>query len=83
MPGFGKLDWGNWLYGLFWALIGGGASAVSGGFATMIVDPNDFNISHPGKLLETMLVTFTVAGIIAGFGFLKQQPLPKLREQKP
>ncbi len=76
MPGFGKLDWDNWIYGLFYALIGGGASAVSGGFATLLVDPDHFNIAHPGRLLETMGVTFLIAGAISGFGFLKQKPLP-------
>ena len=66
-----------WLHGLFAALIGGGASAVSGGFANVIVDPKDFNTSGGlGHLLETMAVTFAVAGVMSIVAYLKQSPLP-------
>lgn len=67
-----------WLHGLFAALIGGGASAVSGGFANILVDPKDFNIGSGGgwHLAQTMLVTFFVSGALAAFAYLKQSPLP-------
>lgn len=79
---FSQLDWSNWIYGLVYALIGGGATAVTGAFATALVDPDHFNIAHPAKLLETMAITFIIAGVLAGFGFLKQKPLPD-RETPP
>jgi hypothetical protein len=66
-----------WLHGLFAALIGGGASSVSAGFANCIVDPKDFNagggLAHLG---ETMVVTFVVSGALSAFAYLKQSPLP-------
>lgn len=79
MAGFGKLDWSNWLYGLFSGLIGGGATSVGTGIANIVVDPNDFNI-YAGlhKLLLVMVVSFVVGALTAFFAFLKTQPLPPI-----
>lgn len=66
-----------WLHGLFAALIGGGASAVSGGFANIIVDPKDFNLGGGlMHLLETMGVMFVVGGVMNLTAYLKQSPVP-------
>jgi hypothetical protein len=66
-----------WLHGLLAALIGGGASAVSGGFANLVVDPKDFNLSGGlGHLFETMGVMFVVAAVMSVVAYLKQSPLP-------
>lgn len=66
-----------WLHGLAAAFIGGGASAVSGGFANSIVDPEHFNV-HGGlaHLGEVMAVTFVVSAILSVMGYLKQSPIP-------
>jgi len=75
--GFGRLDWGNWLYGLISAIIGGGMTSLGTGLANIVVDPVDFNI-YQGlhKLLTVMLVSFLLGAIATGTAFLKTQPLP-------
>ncbi len=79
MNGFGTLEWENWLYGLFYAMIGGGASAVSAAFSTALVAPEQFNLSHPGKMLAVMATTFVISGFISGMGFLRTSPLPAIK----
>lgn len=66
-----------WLHGLFAALIGGGASAVTSGIVLPAMSPNSYNFS--GQLLplaKVMLGMFVVNGVIAAFAYLKQSPLP-------
>ena len=66
-----------WLHGLLAALIGGGASAVSGGIANVVVDPKDFNVS--GGLIHLMEVAgtaFVVGAFISVAAYLKQSPVP-------
>jgi hypothetical protein len=66
-----------WLHGLAAAFIGGGASAVSAGFANTIIDPDHFNLHQGfGHLAEMMAVTFCVSAILAVMGYLKQSPIP-------
>ena len=77
MPGFGKLDWGNWLYGLFAGFIGGGANAVTGGIVVSQFDPHDFNFST-GKFWFLLGSMFLVNGAMSAFWFLKQHPLPTI-----
>lgn len=76
MAGWGNLDWGNWLYGLFSGLIGGGAGAVVSGVTVSVIDPKDWAIgsSHFLVLTGTLFLTH---GVLSAFMFLKQQPLPK------
>jgi len=72
-----KLAWDQWLYGLLFAVIGGGAGSVSAAIGVNIVDPKDWNVTdHPAHLLYLMGVCFCVNGFIAFFGYLKQKPLP-------
>lgn len=74
---FGSLDWGNWLYGLVAAFIGGGASAFSGGLSAMLNDSKDYNMNDPTKLLHLMATTFVISGIIAMMTFLHRMPVPE------
>jgi hypothetical protein len=73
-----KLDWSHWLYGLFAALIGGGASSVGSAFGAMSIAPGQFGVGgDPGwNSLKLMILTFAISGAIATFAYLKQSPLP-------
>lgn len=73
----GSLDWGNWIYGLVAGFIGGGSTAVSGGLALLVIDPNDFNFSNP-KLFKAMAAMFLFSGVKDMMLYLHQQPLPKI-----
>ena len=76
MTGFGKLDWGNWLYGLFAAFIGGGAGAVVTGFAASALAPNELRLGS-FKSFELIGMVFLIKGMFVGCAFLAQQPLPQ------
>ena len=68
----GSLDWSQWLYGLFSAVIGGGAGAATAGVGANLVVPN-LN-SH--QTLSIMGMTFVVSGLFNGLAFLHSSPLP-------
>jgi hypothetical protein len=72
---FGRLDFGDWLYGLFAAIIGGGATVVASAFGLVMIDPSHFNLQSPQfyKAIGTM---FLASGIVNGFMFLRTKPLP-------
>lgn len=74
----GRMDWGNWIYGLVAAFIGGGASSISTGFAVSVVDPKDFALFGP-KSIHVMWITFCFNGILVGCAYLKQNSLPSIR----
>ena len=60
----------KWVGGLISAI----ASGAGGALAVHIVDPADFNLEDPGKLLA-------VAGafaVVAVLNFLKEHPLPEV-----
>ncbi len=78
MPGFGTLDWSNWLYGLFSGFIGGGSNAVVAGITVSTVDPHDFAIGSK-KFFIIVVTTFVFNGMLSMFLFLKQQPLPPMK----
>ena len=72
-----RLDWGKWAYGLVSGFIGGGAGAVSAGFAGMWTDPEHFNpVNGVGHLFTLMGVTYLVSGALTALAYLKQSPLP-------
>ncbi len=71
-----QFGWAVWIYGMFAGFIGGGAGAVSSGFANMFVDPDHFNVAHPRLVLESMGTMFVVSGALSVFAYLKQSPLP-------
>lgn len=73
------LNWEVWLYGLFAALVGGGASAVVTMVGVNVIDPKDWNFSdHPAHMLELMFFCFIFNGIITVAGYLKNSPLPQV-----
>lgn len=76
----GHFDWGNWLYGLFTAVITGGANAVVGGVSLNLVDPSHFNAQNHDfyKIVGTL---FLANATMSFFLFLKQRPLPGLIEK--
>lgn len=66
-----------WIYGLFAAMIGGGASAVSSGVSGMVVAPETFNLSGGlGKTLKLMGATAVVGAATHVVTYLKQSPVP-------
>jgi len=66
-----------WIHGIIAAFIGGGAGAVSAGFASAMVAPGQFNLGGGlAGLLELMGVTFLVSGALSTFAYLKQSPVP-------
>lgn len=69
----------KWLYGLGSAAIGGGASAVTSGLASMGIAPDKFNMTNMsglGHLLELMFVNFIISGLLSMMFYLRQSPLP-------
>jgi uncharacterized membrane protein HdeD (DUF308 family) len=79
-----KLNWGQWLYGLISGFIGGGAGAVSAGFAGILTDPEHFNPANGLRhLFHLMGITFLVSGTITAIAYLKQSPLPPPDAPKP
>jgi len=79
LPGnLGDLDFGQWAYGLLAAFIGGGASAFAAGVANIL--------NHPGENIwskefwMTVSTTFMIAGLIAMFAFMRNKPLPDMKQ---
>lgn len=69
------LAWGQWLYGLFSAAIGGGAGAVTAGLTMPSIDPDHFAAgSH--RWLMAVLWMFIGSAAVPFFAYLKQKPLP-------
>lgn len=74
-----KLSWEAWVYGLFSALIGGGAGAVSAAIGVNLLDAKDWNLSdHPGHLFALMGTCFVINGSISSFAYLAKSPLPQV-----
>lgn len=66
-----------WLHGLFAALIGGGASAVTSGIVLPGISPAAFNFgAQLFPLFKAAVAMFTVNGLFSAFLYLKQSPLP-------
>ena len=76
MPSFVRLDWTNWLYGLFAGFIGGGAGAVVSGFTASMLVPDKLAIGS-AKSFELIGVVFLAHGCISMAMYLQQNPLPK------
>lgn len=67
----------TWIYGLFSAFIGGGASAVTAGVSGSMIDPEKFNLN--AGLVNVLKLTgacFVLNGLLTMFAYLKQSPLP-------
>jgi len=77
-----RLDFMGWIYGLLHACIGGGASAVTAGFAVSVIKPTDFPLASMASL-KLMFWVFAVSAVKDGFLYLKQSPLPPIVEDAP
>jgi hypothetical protein len=80
--GFGKLDFGDWLYGLFSGVISGGAGSILTTFTASTIAPESFNMQHPSKLFWLMGVTFGISGVMSAANFLAKRPLPSVIQVK-
>jgi hypothetical protein len=76
MPVLLKLDWSNWLYGLFAGFIGGGAGAVISGVTASMFAPDKLAVGGT-KFFEFTGIVFLAHGLISMFMYLQQNPLPK------
>jgi hypothetical protein len=79
-----RLNWQAWVYGLFAALIGGGAGSVTSVIGVSIVLPGQVGLSGNAgwNSLKLMGVTFMVHGFVAAFAYLSKSPLPQRVETK-
>lgn len=76
-----KLNWGLWLYGLVSGFIGGGAGAITSGFAGIYTDPEHFSPAHGFRHLFTLMgITFLFSGGMTTAAYLAKSPLPQARE---
>lgn len=76
---FEQSDVVKWIYGAVATFIGGGAGAISAGFSVNVVDPKDFAMNS-AKLWTVMLICFIVNGVLGLALYLKDKPLPALKE---
>jgi hypothetical protein len=77
-----NLAWDQWLYGIAYGFIGGGASAVVSGPVASMLAPNEINLvnwSGASKMFLFMLITFLFSGAISMFMYLKNHPLPDIQ----
>lgn len=63
------LDWRNWVRGLYGAVIGSAANAIT----VMIIAPDKFNL---GEQWLSLLNFVLVSSIVSAALYLKQYPLP-------
>jgi len=80
-----NLAWGDWVRGIFGAIISGGAAAVGGGFAAVVTSPSgDFTPGQGGTvhLLTLMGLAFLFSGIISLAKFLQLHPVPDVLQAK-
>jgi hypothetical protein len=70
-----NLDWSNWLYGMWVAVVHGGANAVVGGFSIFIQDPSHFNMQR-SAFYEVVLTIWGVSSTLGFFLYLSQHPAP-------
>lgn len=75
----GTLDWGDWAYGLISGFISGGSSAVTSGFVVSSYDQDHFKFGSSASL-HLMGWVFVVAGLLSAFAFLRNKPLPGVKQ---
>lgn len=73
--GLGKLDWSDWVLGLWSALIQGGSSAVLSAVGLMVIDPKDFSAGQH-KLWAVAGSLFCWNGFLGMLAFLRTKPAP-------
>jgi hypothetical protein len=74
------LDLKGWIYGLLHAAIGGGSSAVVGGFSAAIIKPADFSFAGANSF-KLMGMMFVFNFVLSAFLYLKSSPLPEIVEE--
>ncbi len=72
---FSNLDWGNWGYGLWVAVIGGASNGVIAGLGLTIIDPQNFNFST-AAFRKMVIGLFVVSAVKDFFLYLAQHPAP-------
>lgn len=74
------LDFRGWVYGLFHAAIGGGASSVTAAIAASFIKPQDFALAGADSF-KLMASVFLINAVISMFMYLKQSPLPAIVDE--
>jgi len=74
----GSVDYVGWIRGILAAFIGGGAGAIAGGVASLMVVPDRVNFAHPGMLLKIMGGSFLLNGVFHLAAYLSKQPIPDI-----
>jgi hypothetical protein len=75
-----KLNWGAWLYGLWVAVVGGAASAVTSAIGVSLLDPGKYNVATTGAIHDTIrlvLTIFAINAIFLFFVYLAKHPAPE------
>lgn len=76
-----QLNFGDWIYGLLNAFVGGGAGAVTSAFTASVIAPGVFNLGAGlHNTLQLIGATFAINGLLSAFFYLKQSPLPAIVE---
>lgn len=66
-----------WLAGILAAFITGGSSAVTAGFASTLITPESYNLKAGlGHVVQLMIATFVISGLLGAFHRLQSSPLP-------
>jgi hypothetical protein len=73
-----SLDWGNWLYGLWVAVIGGASNGVVAGLGLNLMDPKDFN-AQQSRFWYMVGGLFLLAAGKDFFIYLAQHPAPAIK----
>ena len=76
-----NLAWDDWIYGLLYGAIGGGANAVYAGFGALAVDSHDFALGS-AKSFKLIGWVFAFSAIMSAFLYLKQKPLPETKKRE-
>jgi hypothetical protein len=79
-PWLGQLGWADWLRGVIGGFIGGGAAALTSAGTLTALDPAYFAQHPPGFVFTLMGTLFLTNGIIGAMLYLKQNPVPGVRE---
>ena len=69
-----RLAWGEWIRGIFGALISGGASAIATGTGVSVFDPSHDIVGI--TLVKVMAGSFLFSGLISLAKFLQTHPVP-------
>jgi hypothetical protein len=80
IPLIGQLNWSDWLRGVIGGFIGGGAAAITSAGTLTALDPAYFAQHPPGFVMTLMGTLFITNGVIGMMLYLKQNPVPGVKE---